>query len=179
MEEKNTHFQMPEGVFYRTGSTQPPKSRSGMLACTMVVLILVAGSINLLSLVDVHLTRFIQYANRDKTSILVQNGDHPAPSLPTPGAASAQEPELDIMVEAVEIAHQQLYDLPAGVLVTQVTPEGHGHRMGLQPGDILLSVNGDSVSSKDDVSAAVRKTDLVRVELKRAGQQISLEWKRN
>lgn len=179
MEEKHTHFEVPKGVFYRTGSTQPPKSRSGVLACIMVVLILVAGSLNLLSLMDVHLTRLIRYANRDKTSVLVQSVGKPTPSLPATGAASMEEPKLGIMVETVEITHQQLYDLPAGVLVTHVTPNGHGHRMGLQPGDILLTINGDPVIRKDDVSTAVGETDVVRVELNRAGRQMKLEWKRN
>ena len=120
MEEKHNPIEILDADFYRTGSTQPPKSRSGMLACLMVALILVAGALNLLSLMDLHLTRLIQYANRDKTSVLVQPGAEKNPTLPAPGAASLEEPELGIMAEAVEPYHQQLYDLPAGVLVTQV-----------------------------------------------------------
>lgn len=42
-----------------------------------------------------------------------------------------------------------------GVRVTQVYPEGPAARAGLRPGDIITEIDGDEVSSADDVTSAI------------------------
>jgi serine protease Do len=46
-----------------------------------------------------------------------------------------------------------------GVLVNQVTPGGHADESGVQSGDIILRVNGDKVSSPDQVVNAIRNAE--------------------
>ncbi len=57
-----------------------------------------------------------------------------------------------------------------GQLVTGVTEGGAAAGAGLQPGDMLLSLDADPVHSRDDVEdffAVARKGDAVRVRVKR------------
>ncbi len=63
--------------------------------------------------------------------------------------------------------------LNTGVLVRDVTAGGPGARAGLQVGDIILTVNGQKVSSSSELTRAVAATragDVMRLEVRRAGR---------
>src|SRR5262249_15585776 len=47
-----------------------------------------------------------------------------------------------------------------GVVVTQVRPSGAGGTAGLEPGDIIASVNGKAVKDVAEFNAALKKSDL-------------------
>lgn len=47
----------------------------------------------------------------------------------------------------------------SGVLVNQVTPGGHAEDSGVQAGDVILRINGDKVSSPDQVVNAIRTAE--------------------
>jgi serine protease Do len=63
----------------------------------------------------------------------------------------------------------------AGVLVNQVTPGGHADDSGVQAGDVILRVNGDKVSSPDQVVNAIRTAEqhnksAIALQVMRGGQ---------
>lgn len=85
-----------------------------------------------------------------------------------PMAAAAEKPRAMFGVVADAAALQQ-----GGVLVLAVRPESPAHQAGVVPGDVLLSLNGAAVNSREDVSAALRPLtpgQAVEVELLRQGK---------
>ncbi|MBF0178945.1 MAG: PDZ domain-containing protein [Magnetococcales bacterium] len=66
----------------------------------------------------------------------------------------------------------------AGVIVTQVAPGGPGERAGMKPGDVIISVSGQSVSSPRAMARVLRSfrpKDLVEVTINRNGQIIDVQ----
>ncbi|MBS0332799.1 MAG: Do family serine endopeptidase [Proteobacteria bacterium] len=64
--------------------------------------------------------------------------------------------------------------LPAhqGALVADVTPDGPSQRAGLQPGDLVLKVDGHAVTSANDLTrqvALAHAGDIVRLDIRRDG----------
>ncbi len=49
------------------------------------------------------------------------------------------------------------YQPGEGVIVTAVTPESSADAVGIQPGDLIVSVNGQSVASIDQFSRLIRQ----------------------
>ncbi len=70
--------------------------------------------------------------------------------------------------------------LNSGAFVADVTAGGPGARAGLQPGDIVLSVNGTKVSSSAELTRAVAGTragEVMHLQIRRAGKVIPLDVK--
>ena len=63
--------------------------------------------------------------------------------------------QLDIMGTTVQIPNRLLVKLDlladSGVLVSEILPGGAADRAGLQPDDIVVSINGRIVTSVDDI----------------------------
>jgi serine protease Do len=62
-------------------------------------------------------------------------------------------PTIGIVAGAVSTEAQRLYDLPNGVYVSQVNDGSDAKTKGMQVGDIILAVNGQSVTSVAEVNA--------------------------
>ena len=78
-----------------------------------------------------------------------------------------------IQTVSPETAESLGIPLNSGALVAEVTPGGPGARAGLQPGDIVLSVNGTKVGSSTELTRAVARThsgDVMRLEIRRGGR---------
>ena len=63
----------------------------------------------------------------------------------------------------------------SGVLVNQVTPGGHADDSGVEAGDVILRVNGDKVTSPDQVVNAIRNAEqqnknAIAIQVMRNGQ---------
>ena len=83
-----------------------------------------------------------------------------------------EQPErLEIAVPALG-SLERLGVLPATVLVSQVTPDSPAARAGIEPGDLLLSVDGDPVGSFSSFAEIVRSSGgrTLRLTYARAGQ---------
>ena len=74
----------------------------------------------------------------------------------------------------------EVYKLPkgsTGVLVTSLYRNGPAHRAGMQPGDVLLTIDGKKVSDTHDVLmliASHKPGDKLRMEVLREGKTVSL-----
>ena len=61
----------------------------------------------------------------------------------------------------------------SGALISSLTPGGPGARAGLQPGDIVLSINGNKITGSSSLTRAVARTragEAMRLEVRRAGR---------
>ncbi len=75
---------------------------------------------------------------------------HVVRQLTTQGHISGR-PHLGMEVEAISPLYQSYWNLPGGMMVIRVIPGSTAQEQGLQPGDILLALDGQSITSRDDL----------------------------
>jgi serine protease DegQ len=93
---------------------------------------------------------------------------------------SVRHPFIGIQMSYLtpEIARLLRVETDTGVLVLEVVPGGPAERAGMRPGDVIVSVNGDSVDTVEAVLGVLRARrpgDRVRVEVIRRGQRQTFE----
>lgn len=87
-------------------------------------------------------------------------------------------PTLGIEGETLDTFYQYYYRLPAGLYITQVETESPAHRSGIEPGDILLSVDDTRISDMSALNSVVFRHDVgdvVTVVIYRSGQRYSVD----
>ena len=87
-------------------------------------------------------------------------------------------PTLGIKGEALSSFYQHYYRLPAGVYITHVEYGSDAYRVGIEEGDLLLSIGGTRVASYDEMRSAIlayEVGDTVEVVVYRGGQQYLAE----
>ena len=87
-------------------------------------------------------------------------------------------PTLGIQGEALDNFYQYYYRMPAGVYVTQVEPGSDAYSVGIEVGDLILSVGGIRVTSYDELRSAIlnfQVGEIVEVVVYRRGQQYRVE----
>ncbi|MGA8830203.1 MAG: PDZ domain-containing protein, partial [Desulfomonilaceae bacterium] len=97
------------------------------------------------------------------------------------GSASAAETsnDLGIQIEPVPGAVASKMDLKEGqgILVKDISSDGVGARMGLHSGDVILEVDGTTVSTVDSFTKAVseaKKNKVIRLKVQRGKAKIFL-----
>ena len=87
-------------------------------------------------------------------------------------------PTLGIEGDALSSFYQHYYRMPAGVYITHVENGSDAQRVGIEEGDLLLSVGGVRVTSYDELRSAIlawEVGDTVEVVVFRGGQQYLVE----
>ena len=87
------------------------------------------------------------------------------------------KPLLGISVGDVD-SSVQVYGVPAGALVSVVTPGLCGEKAGLQEGDIITAVDGKEIASGSDLIAAKdahKPGDTMKLDVFRSGEKLTLE----
>ncbi len=88
-----------------------------------------------------------------------------------------RKPTLGIMTENVEARDAERYDIPMGVLVREVTPGGAADVAGIKKKDIIIAVNGESVSNFNELNAIKNKYkagDTITLTVVRSGKDIEI-----
>lgn len=75
--------------------------------------------------------------------------------------------KMGLLGVAVSRQEQEMYDLPAGILVDSVEPDGPLKDSGIQTDDVITKIDGESVSNFGDVFAILEKH--------KSGDKIKLE----
>lgn len=77
-----------------------------------------------------------------------------------PSVPQQSEEKLGIEVQNLtkDIAQQFGYSLGEGVIVARVVPGGAAAQAGIQPGDLIQSVNQESVSTVNDFNKAMQRS---------------------
>ena len=120
---------------YRTGRTQPRKSRRGLVALLLICVIFLSGVVSVLGLMNIRLLSLLRQA--EKSPLSFAQGD----LVPA-------EPEGDsltvggITVQEMPAMYPEIYDLPAGLYVVNA-PDGGP----VIPGDVLIGFDNSAVGS--------------------------------
>ena len=83
-------------------------------------------------------------------------------------------PTLGIKGERVAGFYQRYYHMPSGIFITELDPDSDAAKKGIQTGDILISINGNYITSMDDMNSVLytcEVDDTVEVIIYRAGKQ--------
>jgi len=87
-------------------------------------------------------------------------------------------PTLGIEGETLDTFYQYYYRLPAGLYITQVESGSPAHRSGIEPGDILLTVDDTRITDMSILNSVVFRHnvgDTVTVIIYRGGQRYSVD----
>lgn len=168
---------------YGTGSTEPPRNNGSLVALLLILVICLAGLVSALGLLNIRLFRALEQQPRSDTASLSLFEDAQGEAVPELDIAVATAPReynfLGIAGEAVSPFYQRYYHFPAGIYITDVSPSSTAERMGLQPGDVLVSINGISASDPDNLQsqisgyAAGSRMNLV---IYRGGRELTLSF---
>lgn len=175
--DKNKHSGQEEFV-YRTGSTRPPKNYGGIIAVLLVAVIFLCGINGVLSLMNIRLLGRLQAETETTLSAgvdfsAIQDGS----DAPASASACTQLP-FGLQGCALSGFDQMLYRLPQGIYITSVTPEGAADRLGVQPGDVLVQLCGESLTDTQaltDILDRLQSGQTVSAEFDRDGENFSLE----
>lgn len=155
---------------YQTGSTCPPKSYGGVIAVLLVLVIFLCGISTALGLMNIRLFRQLNAAAAQKDSPVAfsQTAEDAAADVSYPLGFSARNiPELWSLYQ----------DLPRGIYITQVDGNSDAAAKGIAPGDILLSVDGESVTDTAALNLLLNTRQdqtTVQVVVYRSGRNLSL-----
>lgn len=87
-------------------------------------------------------------------------------------------PSLGLEGETLSGVYQHYYRMPKGLYITSVTPGSSADNVGIEDGDVLLSVGDSSVASMDDLRSALYNYEVgqsVEVVIYRGGQRYRVE----
>lgn len=151
MNEKKNQTQ---SCSYGTGSTHPKKSRDGMLAVVLAVIILLGGLLSLMNVLNIQMFHEIKEAAPALTFSRQIDLESQADGI------GNKPPRLGIRCETVSPFLQNYYRLPKGVYVTQVIPGSAAQKAGLMMGDVIVTFSGIKV---ENVSQLARELQLRQV----------------
>ncbi len=87
-------------------------------------------------------------------------------------------PTLGITGESLSMAFRAYYRLPAGLFITHVAPGSPAALVGVEEGDILLTIDGNPISTMDQLKTFLYNKnpgDKVTIQIYRSGQQATAE----
>ena len=154
---------------YRTGRTDPDKSNRGLIAALLICVIFLGGLVSALSFMNIHLFRELKNAREN------------APLSFSQAEATAQPAENALVLAGMALqepdpVYQQLHGLPEGLYVVRVEPGGQAEKLGIQPGDVVLSMENTPVTSLETAKNLLntRSDASICLLLSRNGSEISL-----
>ena len=86
-------------------------------------------------------------------------------------------PTLGMTFQELSFLYQQMYHLPQGLYISDVAEGSHAARLGIAPGDILVSFDGIRVTDSDALRSLLythQAGDQVEIVVYRAGRQYQL-----
>ncbi len=107
--------------------------------------------------IEVHLLR-----NGKKELKSVTIGELPAQPAEQTTEVNGTNEELGLTVDEFNSGSQRRprTSRTSGVVITEIDPQGLAARAELQPGDIVVSINGEDVESIEDFKAAMKKASI-------------------
>lgn len=87
-------------------------------------------------------------------------------------------PAIGISIYTVTEQDARVGDLPAGLHIQSVTPGTHAAEQGLLPGDMILSINGQPISTTEELRSIIlqfRAGDSITLQIRRAGNELTVD----
>lgn len=69
-------------------------------------------------------------------------------------------PTLGILGESLSVFYQHYYQMPAGLYITQITPDSDAALQGVEEGDLLLSVNNTGITTMEELKSLIRSCEV-------------------
>ena len=82
----------------------------------------------------------------------------------------SEQAYLGIHGQTVDASYSEMYDIPAGVVVSSVIPDSPAEKAGLQAGDVIVSFDGNEISTMEGLQN--------RISHQKAGEKIAVTIKR-
>jgi S1-C subfamily serine protease len=134
---------------YQTGSTKPPKSRGALVAVLLILVIFLAGVSSILGMMNI---RLFSALNSQSTIPFALCDNTPTTLRTIPNTFPCEQPGIAISAEPVSPLYQHYYHLPAGLFINAVIEGSNAAQQGLSPGDILISLDGNPMTSNEDLT---------------------------
>jgi membrane-associated protease RseP (regulator of RpoE activity) len=154
--------------FYQTGSTNPPKSHSGLVAFLLIAVIFLAGIASFLGFMNIRLFSALKEQSGGNVPMAlhpnVKTSQPPTVSSTAPDApTNYAEPEysqspapkqigMGFTGEPISALYQYYYHLPEGMFITEVIEGSNAAMQGLTSGDILVTLDGKMVTTADELT---------------------------
>lgn len=119
---------------YRTGTASPKPRRTGPIAALFICVIFIGGLVSALSILRAHI--------EEKKAPPISFTEATTESF-----AKSAYSRLGFSCQGMDITYQYLHRLPAGLYINHVEPGSMAERLGIVPGDVLISLNGTAVST--------------------------------
>lgn len=140
--------------YYRTGSTRPPKQRGGLVAFLLVAILVLGGIASALGVLNVRLLK--QLAQVQKPDVLyVFEADATPPTAQSQTLEGDCLPQLGIWVQTVSEFDRRYYQLPLGVLVTEVDEETPAWNAGIRRGDVIYDLGDQEICTQEELTEAL------------------------
>ena len=152
---------------YQTGSTNPPKSHSGLVAFLLIAVIFLAGIASFLGFMNIRLFSALKEQSGGNVSMALRpdtkTAQTPSVSSTVPDEpTNYAEPEynqipapkqigMGFTGEPISALYQYYYRLPEGMFITEVTEGSNAAMQGLTSGDILVTLDGKMVTTADEL----------------------------
>lgn len=160
---KNEQFEPWEANTYRTGSTTPPKSYSGLVAILLVLVIFLAGMVSILSVLNIKLFSAFYETQQSDVSLELEKGDSQQENLlavDDEPLSAGDNKSIGILGDQVTSVYQQHFQLPEGLFITHVEENSTAHRQGLQEGDVLISIDATPIKEISSLTTFLEQKNL-------------------
>lgn len=163
---------------YQTGSTQPPKSRHGLIAFLLILITVLCSVITVLGMMNIQLSKLLKLQNVQPLSYEPQEQIAQVENLPRAASMDVELPVLGMTCVEIDNLYRNYHQLPQGLYVTQLEPGSCADLAGLQAGDVLISCDDSPIGKKDTFFQYVEQLDTgstIRLLVFRDNQQLTIE----
>ena len=147
---------------YRTGSTHPPKSRGGIFALLLILVIFLCGIVSALSLLNIRMFSTFYNTKKDDVPLSLEIAHYPEDGamVGENDPVIASNKSIGIVGDAVTPVYQKHFQLPEGLFITYVKDNSVAHAQGIQEGDVLISLDNIPISGEDSLKAFLEAREL-------------------
>jgi len=136
---------------YRTGRTEPRRKHNGLIAILLILVIFLAGMVSALGLMNIRLFRMLEDTRVETPLSFAEAQDE---TLATDGVNFA-----GMNIQEVTAAYQAMHQLPAGLYIASVQEGSMGAQLGIQVGDVLVSLSGTEVSTLEELQGILDRNE--------------------
>lgn len=139
---------------YRTGSTNPPKSHYGLIAVLLILVTVLSSIVTVLGMMNIRLWNLVK--SQDQQELDYSQQEQVAVAEASGQLVFSQENSEVLGMTCQEISglYRSYNGWPNGLYISQVEPGSAAAQGEIQPGDILVAVNGTAVSSRQELVQA-------------------------